>query len=102
MFFLFRSQKVAAGFDPAKLVRRMKSPATVAANFRKRLTIFFLIVLFQAALSLPLFSQTPSSPPSPSSVGAMRDELVVPATIHGAIRITSSWRFRVGDDPAWA
>ena len=93
----------------------MKTPATAAVNFRKRLSIDFVIVsvaavllaLFQAALPPPLLSQTSASQPAPSqrgpsSMGAMRDELVVPATIHGAIRITSSWRFRVGDDPSWA
>lgn len=45
-------------------------------------------------------STSGQSGPSPASVS--RDEMVVPATIRGAIKINNSWRFHVGDDPAWA
>ena len=31
-----------------------------------------------------------------------QDRLVVPASIHGAIRLNQMWRFHTGDNPAWA
>jgi stage II sporulation SpoE-like protein len=59
-----------------------------------------------AAQTAPKTSSDPSNSNSSLSGSSpavvIRDETVVPATIHGAIKINNSWRFRAGDDPAWA
>jgi len=69
----------------------MKNGKTVAAKLGTWLILFCLLT--PCAFAQP-------APASPASV--LHEELVVPATIHGAIKINDQWRFQVGDDPAWA
>ena len=70
---------------PSKLVLTLK-PAT-----------FFALSL--VLLSLPLLADSPAGS-GPAS--ALRDQLTVPASIHGTLKINNGWRFHTGDDPAWA
>jgi len=84
----------------------MKSQPTIALKRQTWLMLFCLFLSLSAlcALSQPASPQA-ASPVSLTSSGpaaVIHDDLVVPATIRGAIKINESWRFRVGDDPAWA
>lgn len=37
-----------------------------------------------------------------SLMSAGREQVVVPSSIHGTIKLDGNWRFHTGDDPAWA
>jgi hypothetical protein len=37
-----------------------------------------------------------------SLISAGREQVVVPSSIHGTFKLDGRWRFRTGDDPAWA
>ena len=54
----------------------------------------------QAGAKMPPLTATTAA--NPQSAPAMREQLVVPSTIHGTMRIDNAWRFHMGDDPAWA
>jgi hypothetical protein len=71
----------------------------------------FLLAIAFACRFMPTAAAQPGAkmPPLPSAATrnaqpapAMREQLVVPSTIHGTMRIDNAWRFRMGDDPAWA
>jgi sigma-B regulation protein RsbU (phosphoserine phosphatase) len=54
-------------------------------------------------LWLMLFCIPAHSAPAQNSVVIDNQEhLVVPATIHGTLKLDGAWRFHTGDDPAWA
>src|ERR1700689_3966531 len=65
-----------------------------AAKLRTGLVLCCLIV--------PCVLSQAAQPGASSPGSIMRDEVVVPATIKGAIKINETWRFHIGDDPAWA
>ena len=69
----------------------MKNGKTVAAKLGTWLILCCLLT--PCAFAQP-------APASPAPV--VHEDVVVPATIHGAIKINDQWRFQVGDDPAWA
>jgi len=61
---------------------------------QKMVALCFGLMLACSAIHARAMQSGPAS--------SMRDERVVAATILGSVRITDGWRFRVGDDPAWA
>jgi sigma-B regulation protein RsbU (phosphoserine phosphatase) len=50
------------------------------------------------------------SPPAPASAASTqnsimsegREQVIVPSSIHGIIKLDGNWRFHTGDDPSWA
>jgi len=74
----------------------MKNAGKPMARFRG-----WMILLCLAAPAVPVCYAQGQPAPQPSAP-AIVEQLTVPATIHGTMKIASGWRFRVGDDPAWA
>ena len=65
--------------------------------------LWLMLVCLPAACALGLAPRpAPAAPAKAPTIVDMREQLMLPSSIDGTIRLQSAWRFHEGDNPAWA